>query len=108
MKRTGVNGPQSSVAARFDRYFFFGFGVGSLLGVSQQGFFSILPLALHLNMPFFSFTHMVSFGSVPNAVEINANKARSVVRGFILSRSADASYLKVGSGATPERFSAEE
>jgi hypothetical protein len=28
-------------------YFFFGFGVGSLLGVSQQGFFSIFPLALH-------------------------------------------------------------
>ena len=30
-----------------DPYFFFGFGVGSLLGVSQQGFFSIFPLALH-------------------------------------------------------------
>jgi hypothetical protein len=68
---------------QFDRYFFFGLGVGSLLGVSQQGFFSIFPLALHLYIPFFSFTHMVSFGSVPNAVESSANKTKSHVRDFM-------------------------
>jgi hypothetical protein len=68
---------------QFDRCFFFGFGVGSLLGVSQHGFFSIFPLALHRYIPFFSFTHMVSFGSVPNAVEISANKTKSDARDFM-------------------------
>src|SRR4051812_20297434 len=39
-----------AAVSRRGRYFFFrgGVGVGSLVGVSQQGTFSILPLALHL------------------------------------------------------------
>jgi hypothetical protein len=47
--------------AQFDRYFLrCGVGAGWLLGVSQQGTFSILPLALHLYVPSFCFTHIVS------------------------------------------------
>jgi hypothetical protein len=57
--------------------YFFGTGDGALLGVSQQGFSSILPLALHLYRPFFSFTHIVSFGSAANAVDTKASKARA-------------------------------
>ena len=45
-----------------------------VLGVSQQGFFSILPLALHLYVPFFCFTHIVSFGSTAMAVVATASE----------------------------------
>ena len=59
------------------RYFLgFGVGFGSLLGVSQQGFFSILPLALHLYVPSFCFTHIVSFGSAARAVVATASTIR--------------------------------
>jgi hypothetical protein len=61
------------------RSYFFGFGFLSLLGVSQQGVFSILPLALHLYIPFFNFTHMVSFGSVPYAKETKAKKVSRAI-----------------------------
>jgi hypothetical protein len=59
--------------------YFLGFGVGfgSLLGVSQQGTFSILPLALHLYVPSFCFTHMVSFGSTAKATVAKRSIAKA-------------------------------
>ena len=59
-------------------YFFLGFnvGFGSLLGVSHQGFFSILPLAMHLYVPSFCFMHIVSFGRATKAVVATGLKSR--------------------------------
>lgn len=50
-----------------------------MLGVSQQGFFSIFPLALHLYRPSFCFTHIVSLGSAPRAVVANAIAANVTI-----------------------------
>ena len=91
--------------------YFFGLGVpfgAGLVGVSQQGAFSILPLALHQYVPSFCFTHIVSLASVPNVIEINAKKAASLAADFILSRIADASGPRIGSVAIPARFLVKE
>jgi hypothetical protein len=63
-----------------------------LLGVSQQGFFSILPLAVHLYVPSFCFTHIVSFGSAAKAVDATANTIRTGSN-FIYDISPTASSL---------------
>ena len=87
--------------------YFFGLGVpfgAGLVGVSQQGVFSILPLALHRYVPSFCFTHIVSLASVPNAIEINAKKAANFATDFILSRIADGSCPRIRTVAIPARF----
>jgi hypothetical protein len=66
--------------------FFFDFGVagGWLLGVSQQGAFSIFPLALHLYVPSFCSTHIVSFRGSPAMPAVAKATVTKIVRSFIV------------------------